>query len=289
MQCCDVSVIIPTYNRLSFLQEAVASVVEQDPAPRELIIIDDGSTDETWDWLTKIASESIRVFRQAHQGPAAARNLGVSQARSRFVAFLDSDDLWLQGKLKVQVHFLNENPSFKICQTEEIWMRRGVRVNPHQKHQKPSGYIFEHCLKLCLISPSAVMIEKDFLLRLGGFDPSLPVCEDYELWLRASLQTQVQTLPHLFTVKRGGHADQLSTKYWGMDRFRVQAMEKILINEPLTEEQKGALLAELKNKLTVLANGHQKRHPELDNPYQEKLLWLQKNHFDATTDVLPLS
>jgi GT2 family glycosyltransferase len=165
-----------------------------------------------------------------------------------------------------------------VCQTEEIWIRNGLRVNPMKKHRKHSGYIFERCLERCIISPSAVLMEREFFEKLGGFDPEFPVCEDYDLWLRASLESPVETLSAPLVVKRGGHQDQLSKKYQAMDRFRVKAMEKILAAAILTDPQREALLKELKKKLGVLAGGFMKRYPEQFNPYARKL----SDYFEAS-------
>lgn len=271
MSGCDVSVIIPTYNRHELLKEALDSVLAQTPAPRQVIVVDDGSEDGSFEWLASLEMPGLRALHQPRQGPAAARNLGLQAAEGKYVAFLDSDDTWLPGKLAAQIEFLEQNPAFKLCQTEEIWLRRGVRVNPMKKHAKPSGWCFAACLKLCLISPSAVMLEREFLLELGGFDPDFPVCEDYELWLRATLRSPVQTLLQALTVKRGGHADQLSRAHWGMDRFRVQALEKLLRTERLDPGQRRLTEAELAQKLKILSKGFAKRSPGRHDPYEEKL------------------
>lgn len=275
MAVCDVSVIIPTHNRLEFLRKALDSVLSQTPSPREVIVVDDGSTDGTFKWLSSLAEPRLRAIRQENQGPAAARNRGLELASGKYVAFLDSDDAWLPGKLEAQVRFLESHSEYKICQTEEIWIRHGVRVNPMKKHAKPSGWVFEACLKLCLISPSAVMIDREFLLWLGGFDAEFPVCEDYELWLRAALRTPVRTLPDRLVVKQGGHPDQLSRAHWGMDRFRARALEKLLGSEALSESQRRAATAELRQKLKILSSGFAKRRPEQPDPYKEKLRCLE--------------
>lgn len=294
-----ISVIIPTYNRLPFLREAFASVLAQTLSPNELIIVDDGSTDGTWEWLRGLRPEGhsggglecldftlpptvsgheIRALflRRSRTGPAAARNLGARHATGGWIAFLDSDDLWLENKLETQLNFLKSHPNYKICQTEEIWIRRGVRVNPRRRHRKYSGDIFPHCLSLCIISPSAVMIEREYFWALGGFDETFPVCEDYELWLRAGLKGHVMTLPQKLTVKRGGHEDQLSRRHWGMDRFRVRALEKLLREPALTEKQKILVLRELERKLAILSLGFGRRHPGREDPYRGKWLGLQE-------------
>ncbi len=271
MPVCDVSVIIPTYNRKDWLREALDSVWGQSRLPRETIVVDDGSSDGTWDCLSRIDRGDFKALRQERSGPARARNRGLAEAKAKYVAFLDSDDRWLPKKLETQVEFLDSHPEYRVCQTEEVWIRNGVRVNAMKKHAKPSGWIFADCLRLCLISPSAVVMHRDFLRGLGGFDESFEVCEDYELWLRATLRSPVRTLPEALTLKRGGHTDQLSRAHWGMDRFRVRAIEKTLARESLSPEQRRAALAELTKKLSILSQGFLKRYPGGQDPYQEKL------------------
>ncbi|MCB1215582.1 MAG: glycosyltransferase family 2 protein [Deltaproteobacteria bacterium] len=270
----QVSVVIPTYNRLDFLKEALASVYLQTGLSYEVIVVDDGSQDGTWEYLQELNYQGLKIFRQDCRGPAAARNLGVSQSRGTWISFLDSDDLWKPNKLKVQLDFLEKNPKYQFCQTEEIWLRCGQRIFPKKHHAKPSGEIFIPSLKLCLVSPSAVMIKKDFFESLGGFDESFEVCEDYELWLRASLRSPFKTLMQALVIKRGGHSDQLSLKHWGMDRFRVREMEKILQTQNLDLNQREALLKEMDLKLSILAQGFAKRYPKANNPYQEKQAWV---------------
>ncbi|MCK5508758.1 MAG: glycosyltransferase family 2 protein, partial [Desulfobacterales bacterium] len=123
-----VSVIIPTYNRGWILKETLNSVLAQDFTNFELIVVDDGSTDNTQDILNSY-KENIIVLQQNNKGVSAARNMGITSASGRFIAFLDSDDLWLPKKLSIQVDFFNANTDALICQTEEIWVRNGIRVN----------------------------------------------------------------------------------------------------------------------------------------------------------------
>ena len=202
-----VSVIIPTYNRGWILREAIDSVLAQEYSDYELIVVDDGSTDDTREILG-LYGQDIIALRQPNQGVSAARNRGIADSHAQLVAFLDSDDLWLPQKLIRQVAFFQSNPDAQICQTEETWVRNGVRVNPKKRHQKLSGMIFEPSLALCLVSPSAVMIEKTLFDIVGGFDESLPACEDYDLWLRISCRFPIYLLDTPLIIKRGGHEDQ---------------------------------------------------------------------------------
>ncbi len=253
-----ISVIIPTFNRADLLIEALESVLAQTCRDFELIVVDDGSTDETIDRIREYRDRLI-YLPQRNQGVSAARNHGIRAAHGKWIAFLDSDDLWLPDKLKIQLEFFAANPSAKICQTEEIWIRCGKRVNPMKKHQKYSGWIFEQCLALCIVSPSAVMIERDLFNRVGLFDEELPACEDYDLWLRISKNYPISLIDRPLIYKRGGHNDQLSRKYWGMDRFRVQSMLKLLTTNDLSPLQRKRVINELHRKCDVLIGGFLKR------------------------------
>jgi GT2 family glycosyltransferase len=252
-----VSVIIPTYNRAWCLSEAIDSVLAQTFQDMELIVVDDGSTDDTDTILAGYGGQA-RLLRQTNQGVSAARNHGMRYARGDLLAFLDSDDLWHPDKLLRQAAFFDTHPEAMICQNEEIWMRRGVRVNPKRRHRKPSGWIFEASLALCLVSPSAVMMRRGLLEDMGGFDESLPACEDYDLWLRVSLRYPIHLLEEPLVIKRGGHADQLSAAA-GLDRFRIQSLDKILGSEPLTVDQARSAAAMLREKCRIYAAGCRKR------------------------------
>jgi len=252
-----VSVIIPTYNRWPMVHDAIESVLAQTFRNFELIVVNDGSTDDTERCVAAYGSR-VRLISQSRKGVSAARNHGVRIARGEYVAFLDSDDLWLPKKLEIQTAFLHECPEIELCQTEEIWLRNGIRVNPKRKHRKPSGDIFLASLELCLVSPSAVMIKKNFFEAIGGFDESLPVCEDYDLWLRIAVAHAVPLVPSTLVIKRGGHPDQLSHSMWGMDRYRVLALQKLL-RLGLTSEKRQWVLQALRRKIGVLSEGARKR------------------------------
>lgn len=252
-----VSVVIPTYNRRDLVREAIASVTAQSYTDFEVIVVDDGSDDGTAEVVQQFAR--IRYIYQPNHGVSAARNAGVALAQGELLAFLDSDDLWQPRKLECQVALFDQYPDIQICQSDEIWTRGGVRVNPHNKHRKTGGDIFARSLELCLVSPSAVMMRRALFEELGGFDETLPACEDYDLWLRITTRLPVHFIEMPLVVKRGGHPDQLSRRFWGMDRFRVQALCKLLESGVLSVEQRRLTLEMLRKKCAILAHGAQKR------------------------------
>jgi glycosyltransferase involved in cell wall biosynthesis len=255
-----VSVIIPTYNRGWIVKEAIDSVLDQDFTDYELIVVDDGSDDNTPEIVAGYGG-AITILHQSNKGVSSARNCGVAAASGQLIAFLDSDDLWLPGKLSTQVKFFKDHPDTVINQTQERWIRKGVRVNPKQRHHKFSGMIFEHSLALCVVSPSAVMIKKSLFDEVGGFDEQFPACEDYDLWLRVSCRYPVHLIDTPLIIKRGGHADQLS-KAAGLDKYRIQSLVKIIESGLLTPRQRQAALSTLKEKCAVYAGGCRKRGRE---------------------------
>lgn len=254
-----ISVIIPTYQRAELVLTAVESVRRQSFRDWELLVVDDGSSDGTIDALERIREPRLRVIRQAHSGVSAARNRGIQQARYEWIAFLDSDDSWKPRKLERQLESLEAEPAYQICFTDEIWIRNGVRVNQKKRHRKQSGWIYPRCLRLCIVSPSSILLHRSVLERMGQFDESFPVCEDYELWLRLAARYPILFLPQPLIVKTGGHHDQLSRSRWGLDRFRVRAMLKILESDQLSPYLHHLTIRELIRKLEILAGGAEKR------------------------------
>ena len=265
----EVSVILPTYNRGWILKEAIDSILAQEFKDFELIVVDDGSADNTGEILDSY-EQDIQVLRQSNKGVSAARNRGIDAAEGRLVAFLDSDDLWLPRKLSSQVDFFNSNPAAVINQTEEIWVRNGVRVNPKTRHHKFSGMIFERSLALCLVSPSAVMIKKNLFSEVGVFDENLPACEDYDLWLRISCRYPVDLIETPLIMKRGGHADQLS-KAPGLDKYRIQALKKIIASGQLELDSYRAAVRTLQEKCAIFAAGCRKRGKDAEARYYEEM------------------
>ena len=253
-----ISVIIPTYNRKKTLARAIQSVINQSLSPYEILIIDDGSNDGTAEWV-KDNFQNIKYIYQNNHGVSSARNIGIENAYGDWVAFLDSDDEWLPNKLYEQVKAIDSNPEMKFFHTNEIWIRNGVRVNQMKKHKKYGGYIFEKCLDICRVSPSSVLIQKEVFDNIGIFDESLRVCEDYDLWLRITSKYPVVYLDIPLIYKYGGHADQLSKVNDGIESYRIQSLEKIIISGFLSDEQKVMAVNALVNKMKIYSKGLEKR------------------------------
>lgn len=252
-----VSVVIPTFNRGGLLPRAVASVLEQSHHHLECIVVDDGSDDHTPHLLERLAGTDARLQclrLVTNRGVAAARNAGIARSRGACIALLDSDDCWLPRKLERQLAFMQEQ-GLEVCQTEELWLRDGRRVNPGQRYVKTGGRFFARALEVCLVSPSCCMFTRRFWDEVGPFDENLRACEDYDLWLRALLRHDIGLLPEPLVIRHGGRPDQLSLQVLGQDLFRVRALLKLLEREPLAPDQRSQVLEALRNKAQVYVQG----------------------------------
>ena len=265
-----VSVIVPTFDRAGPVAEALDSVIAQQGVGFELIVVDDGSTDATAEVLAGYG-DRITVLRLPHRGVSAARNRGVAASRGDLLAFLDSDDLWRPGKLAAQVAYMDAHPEIAICQTEEIWIRNGRRVNPGRRHRKAAGMIFARSLELCLVSPSAVMMRRALFEATGGFDERLPACEDYDLWLRIGCRHPIGLVAAPLVVKRGGHDDQLSRQP-GLDRYRIRSLVKLLEAGMLDQVQRQDTVRVLATKCGIYAQGCRRRGREAEAREIEALM-----------------
>ncbi|MFK7993154.1 MAG: glycosyltransferase [Granulosicoccus sp.] len=252
-----VSVIIPTHNRLTVLERAIESVLCQSLPAHEIIVIDDGSTDATSHWLARQAPP-VTFISQENRGVSYARNRGIEKATGNWIALLDSDDFWHSDKLSNQQQALTYEPGSRFCHCDELWVRDGKRVNQKKKHKKQGGHIFEHCLPLCAISPSAVLIHQDVFRAHGVFDESLPACEDYDLWLRITAHEPVTYIDKPLLTKTGGHDDQLSRRFPVMDLFRLQSLAKLLRSNELDAYQQQMASDLFMRKLNIVKNGAQK-------------------------------
>jgi glycosyltransferase involved in cell wall biosynthesis/nucleoside phosphorylase len=258
-----ISVIVPVYNREHTIRPAIDSILSQSSMPDEIIVVNDCSTDNTAGILESYKDSITRISLESNSGPSKARNIGIQNAHCEWIAFMDSDDRWEKNKLKDQKEFLEKYPFFEAIQSDEKWIRNGQRVNPRSHHKKPEGWIWEQSLERCLVSPSSVLIKKSLLERYGRFDETLPVCEDYDLWLKVARFHAVGLETGLSVVKYGGHKDQLSRKFSAMDRFRVTSLVRMLKNEK-SQSFRMKIIPVLSNKLKILINGYEKRKKQKD-------------------------
>jgi len=250
-----ISVIIPTYNRREFLARAIDSVLNQSCRDFELIVVDDGSTDDTARCVAAYG-EQVRCIYQANRGPAAARNIGIRASGCALIAFLDSDDRFAPEKLAVQQAAMDAHPDYLISHTDEIWYRGGKLLNQKKKHFRPHGLIFGECLKLCVVGMSTVMLRRELFDRIGYFDEELPCCEDYDLWLRASVLFPFLKVDRHLTIKAGGRPDQVSVRFrTGMDKYRIRAILKVLGQQGLSDEQRILAGQELVRKCRIYGSG----------------------------------
>ena len=268
----SVSVIIPVYNRAGVVGRAIESVLSQTYTDFELIIVDDGSTDGLDDTLRLFNDSRIRLIRQPNGGVSSARNRGVKSARYDYIAFLDSDDQWMPDKLEKQIRLITASPDNRICYTGEQWIRHGQPFNHKKSRRKYAGYVFEQCLRDCFIGCSTVLMRKSLFYEAGGFDVSLEVCEDYDLWLKISAKYPVLYIDECLIRKHGGHSGQLSRKYWGNDRFRIHSLYMLLKDGKLSYNQIIKTSAVFKEKCAVVAHGCLKRGKYGDFSYYISLL-----------------
>ncbi len=254
-----ISVIIPTYNRSLYIERAILSVFQQTRSCDELIIVDDGSQDDTDKVVDRLKNDhnvSLTYIYQDNSGPASARNRGVRESSSELIAFLDSDDHWYRRKLEKQINMMNDNPNYLVSHTKERWMRRGKHLNQKKIHIPRSGYLFDHCLQLCAVGMSTVMARRELFDTIGWFNEDFHCCEDYEFWLRVSARYEFLLVDEPLTVKEGGRQDQLSNRYRiGMDKLRIDAILNILQDPQLSEKNRLLAVDQLKRKSRIYGNG----------------------------------
>ena len=253
-----VSVIIPTFNRLSLISRAIDSVLKQTFKPFEIIVVDDGSSDNTSTFI-KNNYKSVKLIKQKNLGVSKARNVGIKNSSGDWIALLDSDDEWKKNKLEVQIKSLSEYDYYSVCHTNEIWIRNGTRVNQKKRHQKYGGNIFDKCLDICRISPSSIIFQKNIINEVGWFDENLSICEDYDLWLRITANFKILFIDKPLIIKYGGHSDQLSKSVAGIEAYRIKSLENLLSNTRLIKVYKRLAIEMLITKLRIYKKGLLKR------------------------------
>ena len=222
----EITVVIPTYNRYTLLKRAITSLYKQTYKPKEIIVVDDGSTDDT----PKIQNDfpDILYIYQTNRGVSAARNVGIQKASCEWIAFLDSDDEFHPQKLQKQVEFHKKNPDILMSYTAENWIRNGKEVKVPKKYRKIGKDIFAENVAYCNIAPSSVMLHKKVFRSVGMFDETLWACEDYELWLRTLIHFEAGLINEKLIIKHAGHENQLGFSK-GLETLRIKALEKLII------------------------------------------------------------
>lgn len=253
-----ISVIIPSYNRALYVSRAIYSAIIQDYPNKEIIIVDDHSSD-----LSKFAYELFKdkirvIYHEENKGAAAARNTGIMAAKGEYIAFLDSDDYWLPQKLSIQIRYMLDTKAF-VSQTQEYWIRRGRRVNPNKENQKRGGDLFGISLRRSYVSPSCVMIKREVFWKVGLFCEELEAAEDYELWLRIGSLYPIELIDKPLVVREMGKRPHLSQRPEGMEFWRIMALLRLTLSWHLPLEKKREVLRELSKKLKVYGKGAQKR------------------------------
>lgn len=182
-----VSVITPTYNRADFIGQAVQSVLVQDYTDFELLIVDDGSTDNTEAILQPFLKDSrIHYSKQANQGQSLARNNALAQARGEFICFLDSDNAWVPGKLSMQIAYLDSNPNVDVVYGDNIFINEAGEETSRENMTRHSGFIAYPMLKDNCVAMNTTMARRRCFDEMGGMSGTRRVADDYDLWLRFS-------------------------------------------------------------------------------------------------------
>ena len=227
-----IAALIPTFNRPQKTLQAIESVVRQTTPLNEIIVVDDGSNEEHFATLERYCqpfkSQGLKLHRTPAKGVSHARNKGIIEARSEWLAFLDSDDSWAPNKIAIQKKIILNSPKKQWIYSDETWIRNGSEVTKKNHQKKVSSNIFEACLERCFIGASTVLINKTFVEKVGYFNEALPACEDYDLWLRASFLSEPAYVDKELTTRYSGHGDQLSHTVPHLDHWRLESLLQFL-------------------------------------------------------------
>ena len=255
-----ISVVIPTYNYGHFVTNAVESVLVQSYANREVIVVDDGSTDNTMQRLQPYL-DRIRYIHQDNAGPSAARNRGIGAAAGDWIALLDADDVWHPRKLELQMRCLQEQPpDVGLLATDAFADQRTSWPVLDDADARVIEYGLEDIVGLCRFGPSSTLIRKSCLVAAGLFDPTLLLVEDRDLWIRLASHCKLAklSLPLLFYRR---HATSLSNKCAKMEGDELRVLDKAFAQNPALRgrwllARQSYSLAALTSAQTFRSNGH---------------------------------
>ncbi len=249
----QVSVIIPAYNAMKFLPITLDGVLKQTFQDFEVIIVDDGSSDSIKEWSKSIEDQRVVFISQDNQGPAAARNRGIRQAKGEFLAFLDADDLWFNTKLEKQVKILENNPNIGLVYTwlgsiDGLGNIRGKIIKNNLEGDVWKTLI-EHNIIECGSTP---MVRYSCFEKVGNFDPQLAYAQDWDMWLRIASEYRFKVIPEVLVYYRI-HPNNRSKNWQIMEPSYEIIMNKAFENVS-TEREKFKNYASARTKLTIAWN-----------------------------------
>jgi glycosyltransferase involved in cell wall biosynthesis len=230
-----VSVIIPVYERLTYLNAAIESVLAQTYRPYEIIVVDDGSTVDVRKHLEPY-SDIITCLRKTNEGMASARNFGTRWAKGEFVAFLDDDDIFLPEKLVSQVDILRDKPEVALVYSDEYLLDEAgrmeqVAVRADRNPPLPSGYIARDFFMDSFIGVMTVLIRRTVFEEVGGFDEYMLFNEDDDLWFRIMLQFPVICSEYVSGARRV-HGTNMSRDRAKMTLYQLRCIDKYIDSFP---------------------------------------------------------
>lgn len=238
-ETCDVTVVIPVYNGAHLLPGCIESVFGQTVPPREIIVVDDGSSDNVQEVAARYGS-AVRFICQNNGGSGAARNTGVQIARCRWIALLDQDDRWLPRKLELQLACAASYPSAALIYCDALLSgpyrpKSGTFLEGRTPFQ---GWVFDQLLEWCFVLPSMSMVRKDALLEVGGFNSKLRGVDDYDLWLRLARKYEFRAVADPLVLYER-QEKSYSHCYAAMARAEIQLLRNLLETElSATQRQK---------------------------------------------------
>jgi glycosyltransferase involved in cell wall biosynthesis len=227
-----VSVIIPAYNAMAYLPETVESVLQQTFTDFEILIIDDGSTDSIQEWSAQITDPRVRVISQNNQGISAARNTGVANAQGDYIAFIDSDDLWVSTKLARQVQCLDAAPEVGLVHTWAALIDEQSQPTGNLLISDAEGHVWEQMVQRNSVATLTVMIRRQCFEKIGNFDIRLRTVEDWDMWIRMADHYPFALIKEPLALYRHS-SNSLSKNYLIMQKDFQQVIEKTFSAAPL--------------------------------------------------------
>jgi glycosyltransferase involved in cell wall biosynthesis len=248
----EVSVVIPTYNTARFIADAIDSALAQSYKPSEIIVIDDGSSDNTREVITHYG-DKIKYIYQSNAGPASARNKGVKEARGEWIAFLDSDDYWDKDHLELLLKHAQDHPDASLIYCGKKWVDMDGKLiqDSFEQTQFPSGWIFKDMFTANYISStSVVLVKKGIFIELGGFDKQLRIAEDYDLWIRIAAVSPICGVP-IYTLNYRRHENNLTLQTVEQYKADLIVLEKAqkMIRSQMVDRQNNPEIIDIRMRM----------------------------------------